>query len=166
MPVLYTQWYMQVTEFLMFLCNLLSEVWKQCSEEVNKKLCHPVKMIHTHKDLQAEEHARWKEKRKQKKKTKQKPCTCYTDNCQTSGIWVITNLRVKILVTLSCPTLCDPMDCSPPGSFVHGILQARILEWIAISFSRGSSWPKDWTQVSHIAGSLLGYIPKLPEKFR
>ena len=42
-------------------------------------------------------------------------------------------------VTQSCPTLCDPMDCSPPGSSVHGILQARILEWVAISFSRGSS---------------------------
>ena len=42
-------------------------------------------------------------------------------------------------VCQSCPTLCDPMDCSPPGSSVHGILQARILEWVAISFSRGSS---------------------------
>ena len=45
-----------------------------------------------------------------------------------------------------------PMDCSPPSSSVHGILQARILEWVAISFSRGSSWPRDRTQVSHIAG--------------
>ena len=44
------------------------------------------------------------------------------------------------------------MDCSPPGSSVHGILQARILEWVAISFSRGSSWPRDRTQVSRIAG--------------
>ena len=44
------------------------------------------------------------------------------------------------------------MDCSPPGSSVHGILQARMLEWVAISFSRGSSWPRDWTQVSCIAG--------------
>ena len=51
-----------------------------------------------------------------------------------------------------CPTLCDPMDCSPPGSSVHGILQARILEWVAISFSRGSSQPRDQTQVSCIAG--------------
>ena len=42
-------------------------------------------------------------------------------------------------VTQSCPTFCDPMDCSPPGSSVHGIFQARILEWVAISFSRGSS---------------------------
>ena len=55
-------------------------------------------------------------------------------------------------VAQSCLTLCDSMDCSPPGSSVHGILQARILEWVAISFSRGSSRPRDWTQVSHIAG--------------
>ena len=55
-------------------------------------------------------------------------------------------------VTQSCPTLCYPVDCSPPGSSVHGISQARILEWVAISFSRGSSQPRDQTQVSHIAG--------------
>ena len=55
-------------------------------------------------------------------------------------------------VTQSCPTLCNPMDCSPPGSSVHGILQARILEWVAISFSRGSSQPRDWTLVAWIAG--------------
>ena len=51
-------------------------------------------------------------------------------------------------VAQSCPTLCDPVDCSPPGSSVHGILQARILEWIAISSSRGSSPPRDGTRVS------------------
>ena len=43
----------------------------------------------------------------------------------------------------SCSTLCDPMDCSLPGSSVHGIFQARILEWVAISYSRGSCWPRD-----------------------
>ena len=59
----------------------------------------------------------------------------------------------KLEVAQSCPTLCDSMDCSPPGSSIHGILQARILEWVAISFSRESSQPKDRTQVSHIAGS-------------
>ena len=59
---------------------------------------------------------------------------------------------VKILVVESCPTLCDPTDCSPPGSSVHGILQARILGWVAISFSTGSSWPKNWTQVFCIGG--------------
>ena len=55
-------------------------------------------------------------------------------------------------VAQSCPTLCDPMDCSPPCSSVHRISQARILEWVAISFSRGFSRPKDWTRVSGIAG--------------
>ena len=49
-----------------------------------------------------------------------------------------------------CPILCDPMDCSSPGSSVYGILQAWILEWVAISFSRGSFQPRDWTQVSRI----------------
>ena len=49
--------------------------------------------------------------------------------------------KVKVLVAQSRPTLCDPMDCSPPGSSIHGILQARILEWVAISFSKGSSQP-------------------------
>ena len=43
---------------------------------------------------------------------------------------------MKVLVTQSCPTVCDPMDCSPPGSSVHGVLQARILEWVAMPFSR------------------------------
>ena len=56
------------------------------------------------------------------------------------------------LVAQLCPILCDPMDCSPPGSSVHRILQARILEWVAISFSRGSCWPRNWTQASCIAG--------------
>ena len=55
-------------------------------------------------------------------------------------------------VAQSCPTLCDPMDCILPGSSIDGIFQAKILEWVAISFSRRSSWPRDWTQVSHIVG--------------
>ena len=54
-----------------------------------------------------------------------------------------------------CLTLCDPMDCSPPGSSVHGILQAGILEWVATSFSRGSSRPRDRTQVSRICRRIL-----------
>ena len=55
-------------------------------------------------------------------------------------------------VAQSCPTLCDPMDGSPPGSSIHGIFQAWIPEWVAISFSRGSSWPRYWTWVSLIVG--------------
>ena len=56
-----------------------------------------------------------------------------------------------VKVAQSCPTLCNPMDCSLPGSSVHRILQARILKWVTIPFSRGSSQPRDQTQVSHIA---------------
>ena len=63
----------------------------------------------------------------------------------------------KELVAQSCPTLFDPMDCRPPGSYVHGILQAGTLEWVAIPFSRGSSWPRDQTQVSCIAGRFFNH---------
>ena len=55
-------------------------------------------------------------------------------------------------VAQSCPTLCNPMDCCLPGFSVHGIFQARVLEWVAISFSRGSSRPRDRTSVSHTVG--------------
>ena len=71
-------------------------------------------------------------------------------------------MKVLVLVTQLCLTLCDSMDCSPPGYSVHGILQARILEWVAISFSRGSSWPRDQIQVPCIAGRFFTcqkYIP-------
>ena len=64
-------------------------------------------------------------------------------------------LCVKVKVTQSCLTLCDPMDCSTPGSSVHVILQARILEWVAILFSRGSSQPRNRTPVSCIAGRFF-----------
>ena len=60
------------------------------------------------------------------------------------------------LVTQSCLTLCSPVDCSPPGSSVHGILQARRLEWVAYPFSKGSSRPRNRTGVSWIAGEPRG----------
>ena len=77
--------------------------------------------------------------------------------------WAATSIIYKLTCKLvlwsevsevaqSCPTLCDPMDCSLPGSSLHGILQARVLEWVAISFSRGSSWLRDQTRVSCIPG--------------
>ena len=58
-----------------------------------------------------------------------------------------------------CQTLCDSMDCSLPGSSVHGILQARILEWVAMPSSRGSSQPRDGTQVSCITGRFFATEP-------
>ena len=64
-----------------------------------------------------------------------------------------TNCHKQVCeVAQSCPILCSPMDCSLPSFSVHGIFQAIILKWVAISFSRGSSWPRDRTQVSRIAG--------------
>ena len=78
----------------------------------------------------------------------------YIQNKKKEGIWgkyrktSLCGTRAQ-----SHQTLWDPMDCSPPGSSVHGISQARILEWVAISYSRGSSHPRDWTQDSHIAGA-------------
>ena len=64
--------------------------------------------------------------------------------------------------TKSCPTLVTPMDCSPPGSSVHGISQARILEWVTISFSRGSPQPRDRTHISCLAGGY--FTAETPKK--
>ena len=71
------------------------------------------------------------------------------------NIFELLHVCVYMLVAQSCPALRNPMECSPPGSSVHEILQARILEWVAILFSRGSSQPRDHTQVSCIAGRLF-----------
>ena len=66
-----------------------------------------------------------------------------------SLIWA---LKSESEVTQSCPTLCDPMDCSLPGSSIHGNIQVGVLEFVAVSFSRGSSRPRSQTWFSHIAG--------------
>ena len=83
----------------------------------------------------------------------------YTYNWFTSLCNRNSHNNVKQLcccvVAQSCPALWDPMDCSPPGSSVHGILQARILEWVVISFPRGSSQPRDWTHISCIGRWIL-----------
>ena len=67
-------------------------------------------------------------------------------------------LKVKSEVAQSCPTLCNPVDCSLPCSSVQGIFQARVLEWVAISFSTGSSPPRDRTQVSCIVSKALYHL--------
>ena len=75
--------------------------------------------------------------------------------CMHSLFTLDAALSQKVLVSQWCLTLCNPMDCSPPGSSVHGILQARMLEWVAIPFSKGSSWPRDQILVSCIAGRFF-----------
>ena len=69
--------------------------------------------------------------------------------------WLRYCLEVKVLDAQLCLTLCDPMDCSPPGSSIHGILQARILEWVAISSSRRSSQSRDRAWVFRITGRFF-----------
>ena len=85
----------------------------------------------------------------------------YLDCCRS----FLTGLPVSTLgcvylcsVTQSCLTLCNPVGCSPPGSSVHGISQGRILEWVAISSSRRSSQPRDWTQVFLHCGRVFYYL--------
>ena len=73
----------------------------------------------------------------------------------SSGLYICLVTESKTLVCMlslqSCPTLCNPMDCILPGSSVHGILQARILEWVVMPSSRGSSQPRDGTRVSYVS---------------
>ena len=80
--------------------------------------------------------------------TRQKHGSSQRNHTTEKGRVVLKNACVCAQLLQSCPTLWNAMDCSPPGSSVHGISQARILEWVAFSFSRVSSWPMDQTHVS------------------
>ena len=69
--------------------------------------------------------------------------------------YVVAVSLKSVLILQSCRTLCKLTDCSLPGSSAYGMLQARIMEWVVIPFSRGPSWPRDWTQVFCIAGKFF-----------
>ena len=89
---------------------------------------------------------------------------CHTHLFYQERRWCVINCN-SLTRTLSCLTLCDPMDCSPPGSSAHGILQSWIPEWVVISSSRASSQPRDWTRVS--CGSCFAgrfFTTEPPEK--
>ena len=82
------------------------------------------------------------------------PDSCITGGCFTAespGTFQQFIFNTKVLVAQSCPTLCNHVNCGPPGPSVHEILQARILEWVALSSSTGSCSPRDGTQVSHVS---------------
>ena len=81
----------------------------------------------------------------------------YYNNSILHTIYYLLFLKWTSEVAQSCVTLCDPVDCSLPSSPIHGILQARILEWVAISFSRGSSLPRDRTRVSYTGGRRFNF---------
>ena len=87
-------------------------------------------------------------------------CVCQKTSCNRPCLKMgpfprafrIYSVMLPVLIAHLCSTLHDPMDYSLPGSSVHGIVQTRILEWVAFSFSRGSSRPRDWTRVSSSTG--------------
>ena len=86
----------------------------------------------------------------------------YAGDVMLLSMWQLKNIKQinrasvrSSLVTKLLRLFCHPVDCGPPGASVHGILQSRVMQWVAISFSSGSSWPRDRTQVSHIAGSFF-----------
>ena len=79
---------------------------------------------------------------------------CILYHWATRAAHLLLQLALSLAAQL-CPALCDPVDCSPPGSSVHGILQARILEWVTTLSFRGSFQPSDWTQVSGITGRIF-----------
>ena len=81
-----------------------------------------------------------------------------TDNRAKRALSLGAGACVRAKSLQPCPTLCDPMDCGPPGSPVHGMLQARRLEWVAIPFSRGSSRPRDRTESLHLPGWQTGSL--------
>ena len=119
-----------------------TSIWPKCTE--SKSNLEP---------LWEREAFHWKQSRTETR------CCCHRPQIEST-------LCSCCLVTKLCPTIYDPMDWSPPGSSVHEILQARILEWVAISYSRGSCWPRDGTLVSRLlhwqAGSLLLVSPGKP----
>ena len=82
-------------------------------------------------------------------------CICMAESLccpfETISTLLISYVCVGAKSLELCLTLCNPMDWSPPGSPVHGVLQARILEWVAVPSSRGSSWPRDWTRISYVS---------------
>ena len=89
-------------------------------------------------------------------------CTHTHTHTHTHAVHIPINTHTKVcvLVTQSCPTLCNARNYSPLGSFVHGVPQARILEWVAISSSRGSSRPRDRNQFSCITGRRFTTEPQ------
>ena len=119
-----------------------------------------------HKESEMTEWLNWTElKKRWDYQSHDKITTKYTEKEKFASLHQSKNINEsesESEVVQSCPTLCNPMDCSLPGSSVSGILQARILEWVAMSSSKGSSWPRIQAYVSCITGGF--FITKSPGK--
>ena len=132
-------------------CSLLSFACFKHGKDVEQRLWG---------DIEKEGEGIWyKTGKKQTKKPKAQQTNKKTHSRTKQGekTWISNTLCCCCLVAKSCPTLFDPVGCRPPGSSVHGIFQARKLEWVVISFSRGSSQPRDWTCVSCIGRWMLNH---------
>ena len=105
----------------------------------------------SHSGLRAHPHPMWPHHNVMNAKTLLPNKVMFTRFCMDMNLTWVASVHAQSL--RSCSTLWDPMDCSLPGSSVRGIFQARILEWIVMPSSRGSSWPRDWTCVSY--GEIL-----------
>ena len=119
-------------------------------------ICKTINVIHHNNKLKIKNHMIISTDAEKAFEKIQHPCIIKTlEKMGTEGTYlkIVKAIydRKESEVAQSCPTLWDPMDYSPPGSSVHGILKARVLEWVAISFSRRPSQPRDQTQVSCIA---------------
>ena len=110
------------------------------------QLSYQRSLIHTYTPIQNKKFF------KRENRNSQSVAGCLFIEAGLTSKMVISNLKSESKIARSCPILCDPMDCSLPGFSIHGISQAWVPEWVAFSFSRGSSWPRDQTQVSGIAG--------------
>ena len=134
----------------MHLWEYKRHAWDKCVEGLEMNF-HSIqrriiRVVHRHSSLKCNKICIWF---KQKSRWSHPHLHGYyrINDCMGHKGWISSYVHTYIH-TLSCSTLCNPMDCSLQGSSVHGILQARILEWVAISFSRGSFCPRDQTCVS------------------
>ena len=148
-------------KYSLYFLNNIEKMSYQSNQKIDKKIITEMRrQCHRNKIQYNFQQKTWVEKKKKTTTYIYKKCSRLKRKKEKQNLWgekcrdhspgsKLLKAR-KWKVAQSCPTLCDPMDYT-----VHGILQARILEWVAISFSKGSSQPRDWTQVSHIAGGFF-----------
>ena len=130
--------------------NIIGTVWQTVTRPMNNLTHLQLQVVFFFFSLNTKIIS-WK-KRKEWLRTGNRPPYLRIVASQDNVTYGYAKKSVEMLVTQSCQTVWDPTDCGPPDSSVHGILRASILEWVAVSFSRESSRPRDWTHVSCITG--------------
>ena len=115
------------------------------------QLSYQRSLIHTYTPIQNKKFF------KRENRNPQSVAGCLFIEAGLTSKMVISNLKSKSKIAQLCPAICDPMYCSLPGFSIHGISQAWVSAWVAFSFSRGSTWSRDQTQVSCIAGRCFAF---------